>query len=142
LIKFDQYVGPICFNEPDLTSVIPIFRSKRDFLRGNTNCIRTQFPLTIVYAITIHKSQGTTLDKAILDISEKDFTPGLTYVAVSRVKTLQGVMFDCTFDLQALRIQASTNYTARAENIIRRLPQTLTPAQVEVYVEQWDIYDA
>ncbi|EAQ90501.1 hypothetical protein CHGG_02436 [Chaetomium globosum CBS 148.51] len=114
LIKFDQYVGPPCFDDPELAGVVPIFRSKRDFLRGNTNCTRTQFPLTIAYAITVHKSQGATLDRAVLDISDRDFTAGLTYVAISRVKTLQGVMFDSTFDLQALRIQANANHATRA----------------------------
>lgn len=142
LIKFDQYVGPPCFDDPELAGVVPIFRSKRDFLRGNTNCTRTQFPLTIAYAITVHKSQGATLDRAVLDISDRDFTAGLTYVAISRVKALQGVMFDSTFDLQALRIQANANHAARAEDIARRLPQLVTPAQVEVYAQQWDIYDA
>ncbi|KAG5972380.1 hypothetical protein E4U58_006660 [Claviceps cyperi] len=53
---------------------------------------RTQFPLTVAYAITVHKSQGTTLDRAVVDVSAKDFSPGLSYVAVSRVKTLDGIM--------------------------------------------------
>ncbi|KAL2166384.1 hypothetical protein VTG60DRAFT_2813 [Thermothelomyces hinnuleus] len=118
------------FKDPNLAGIVPIFRSKRDFLRGNTNCSRTQFPLAIAYAITVHKSQGATLDRAVLDISDKDFQPGLTYVAVSRVKTLQGIMFDTAFDLSALRVQASANHTARAEDIARRLPQHVTPEQV------------
>lgn len=133
LVKFDRYDGPECFpDREDLAGagVVPILRSKRDFLKGNANCSRTQFPMTIAYAITVHKSQGATLVFAVLDISQKDFQPGLTYVAVSRVKTLEGIMFDSAFDLSALRVAANANHTARAEDIARRLPQHVTPEQI------------
>lgn len=120
LIKFDCYNGLACFDDADLAGVVPIFRSKRDFLRGNTSCSRTQFPLTVAYAITVHKSQGATLDKAVLDISDKDFQPGLNYVAVNRVKAIQGVIFDTSFDLSALRGQRNINSVARAGDIARR----------------------
>ncbi|KAF1814209.1 hypothetical protein P152DRAFT_431916 [Eremomyces bilateralis CBS 781.70] len=43
-----------------------------------------------------------TLARAMLDISEREFAPGLTYVAVSRVKILRGIMFKALFDLQDL----------------------------------------
>ena len=49
------------------------------------------FFVVLVYAITVHKSQGLTLDKVVLDISTKDHTLGLTYVAISSVRTIQGL---------------------------------------------------
>lgn len=49
-----------------------------------------QFPIKHGYAITIHKSQGCTLDKAIINIP-RAFCHGQTYVALSRVKTLDGI---------------------------------------------------
>ena len=52
----------------------------------------TQFPLRLAWAMTIHKSQGLTLDSAYLDIrAARD--PGQAYVAVSRVRTLAGLQF-------------------------------------------------
>lgn len=50
-----------------------------------------QFPLKLGYAITVHKSQGQTLDGVVVDLSQC-FTPGLGYVALSRVRSLDDLI--------------------------------------------------
>ena len=52
-----------------------------------------QVPLRCAWAITIHKSQGMTLDRARMDL-RRTFAPGMGYVALSRVESMDGLYLD------------------------------------------------
>ena len=58
---------------------------------GKPKVIRKQFPLRLAYGITIHKSQGMTFDKLVVNFS-KIFDYGQAYVALSRTRTLDGLI--------------------------------------------------
>ena len=74
---------------PKDSKSVPIRRQKKGFnMKGNTKYVRSQFPLTLCYAITSHKSQGQTLDEVIIDFTNAKggIAAGSFYVAMSRVR--------------------------------------------------------
>ena len=62
-----------------------------ELVLGNMSVIRCQIPLTLAWAATIHKSQGLTIDLALCNIGNEIFEGGQSYVALSRVKNVNGL---------------------------------------------------
>jgi Helicase len=63
----------------------------------------TQLPLIMAWGITIHKSQGLTLEKVVVELGDEDFSVRLSFVAISQVKTLKGLAFCTCFDHAQLK---------------------------------------
>lgn len=79
-----------------------------------------QIPLRVAYAITIHKSQGASIDSAIVDIGKNTFEYGQAYVALSRVRSLEGLHL-FSFDVNRIRthprvLEYYSNLTSRVNN--------------------------
>lgn len=67
-----------------------------------------QYPLRLAWAITVHKSQGLTFDHAVLDITDS-FTHGQVYVALSRCRTLEGMVLARPLAMGSVITDASVN---------------------------------
>ena len=63
-----------------------------------------QYPLRLAWAMTIHKSQGKTFDKVIIDMTGGAFEHGQTYVALSRCRTLEGIVLKQRLRPQDIRV--------------------------------------
>ena len=92
MVRFDSYRGPTL---PDGT--VPIAPIRHTWYTSGAQCSRLQLPLKLAWAVTIHKTQGLTLDKVVIDIGKKEFSCGLTFVACSRVRRLTDMLFDPPF---------------------------------------------
>jgi len=77
-VLFDSYSGPTLAD-----GIAPISPICHSWSASGNNCSCLQLPLKLAWAVTIHKAQGLTLDKATIDIGKKEFSAGLTFVAVS-----------------------------------------------------------
>jgi hypothetical protein len=61
-------------------------------LTTETVGVFTQYPIKLAWAVTIHKSQGRTFDRVVIDAGRGMFAPGQMYVALSRCRTLEGLV--------------------------------------------------
>ncbi|PID70223.1 helicase, partial [bacterium DOLZORAL124_38_8] len=106
---------------------------------GKVKATVHQVPLRLAWAITVHKSQGMTLDAAEIDLS-KAFEPGQGYVALSRIKTLSGLKLK-GFNTMALMVDPLVllvnNELERRSNLTESKWDELGTAQQEQLQNLW-----
>ena len=115
LCHFPQYTGPSLYPGcPD--RLFPVFPVDRKFLIDNKACSRMMIPLSLAYAVTIHKSQSLTLNKVVINIGKKEFCTGLSFVPLSRVRRITDLLLH-PFPFERLKQTSSRLLNLRkAEN--------------------------
>ncbi len=93
----------------------------------------SQLPLRLAWAITIHKSQGMSLDAAEIDLS-RAFTPGMGYVALSRVRSLDGLYLQ---GINAMALQMHPGIH-ELDNVLRQASSALASELADIEEEILD----
>lgn len=113
LVDFDRYAGPAFI--PDRPQCVPIPPITFEWDGGAQRLSRQQLPLQLRYAITIHKCQGQTLPKAVIDIGKSELAAGCTFVAISRLPRLQcGIIQPMSFE-RLKAISCGRNFQRRLD---------------------------
>ena len=92
IIHFPCYTGPQFFNDSDKHNWVPI--NKISAFNMSSKATRTNYPLKLGYATTIHKSQGSTLSKGVVDFGKSERNLGSSFVALSRFKRFDSFLLE------------------------------------------------
>ena len=106
----DDVITVICDGDDEPINVLPLEWEKIKYIideetkeiKENVEGTFTQYPLKLAWAITIHKSQGLTFEKAIID-AQSAFAHGQVYVALSRCKSLEGIVLSTPIESQSVK---------------------------------------
>ena len=91
IVIFPDYKGPSYLK--DVPNAVPITPVCREWFSNKIHCSRTMFPFILGYALSIHKLQGSTCDKLILNPGKTEFASGLLLVGATRTTTFEGLAF-------------------------------------------------
>ncbi|XP_067927803.1 ATP-dependent DNA helicase pif1-like [Watersipora subatra] len=95
---FPDYTGPTFLHEHP--NSFPVTLIKRTWTAGHATLSRTGISLDLALGLTIHKSQGLTMAKAVIDIGHHEMTAGILFVALSRVRNINDLLVNHSISYQ------------------------------------------
>ena len=90
IVKFKNWIGPQFFTDPEKVNWIPL--NPASYYNPDKGCTRTGFPFSVCFAITVHKAQGSTFERGIIDFGETEFALGMAYTQLSRFKDINKLL--------------------------------------------------
>ena len=117
---------PVSSGEQDVVPIRPI--SARFYGKEGTLLQRTQLPLILCWAATVHKVQGLSFDATVIDLGVNVFKPGMAYVALSQVRTLGGLAL---LNSEPLKVKANIRVHEEKERLTGLQLRTLQSHRVD-----------
>jgi hypothetical protein len=151
--SIDQKLGEIVITFPNEHETIilekHVWENVRYVLNESTNEIEEkklgefiQYPIKLAWAITIHKSQGLTFEKAVIDIGQA-FAPGQVYVALSRLTSLEGLILTSKLNTDRLtlddQIKDFTQYKKSVEELEQELHKDIYSYMHQFILQSFDL---
>lgn len=138
----EKFITVICDNDDEKFDIEPMtWNNARYTLNPETKEITEeiegtfkQYPLRLAWAITIHKSQGLTFEKAVIDVASS-FAHGQVYVALSRCKTLDGMVLARPLSPHAIINDSSINlFLETKQEQTKRAEQEFSKLQTDYFL--------